>query len=144
VDKIFASIIDPAFAIHAPAIRQSTASMSTLPERRETGPFHPGAIVIVTLNNPREKFWGAILNLSSEGLSVRGVDLASFDELISTIKGGDAFTSGAIFFPMHRVERMELDLPESSIQSLSQRFAQQTAQDPAPLLTSGFLRRRQE
>jgi hypothetical protein len=39
---------------------------------------------------------------------------------------------------------MELDLPESSIPSLSQRFAQQTGQDPAPLLTSGFLAGGQE
>jgi hypothetical protein len=108
-------------------------------ERRPTGSFHPGAIVIVTLNSPREKFWGAILDLSIEGLSLRGVDLISFDDLVSTIKAGDAFTSGVVFFPMHRVERMELDLPESSILSLSQRFAQQTGQDPAPLLTSGFL-----
>jgi len=113
--------------------------MSPAPEPRPTGPFHPGAIVIVTLNSPREKFWGAILDLSNEGLSVRGVDLISFDDLVSTIKAGDAFTSGVVFFPMHRVERMELDLPESKILSLSQRFAQQTGQDPAPLLTGGFL-----
>jgi hypothetical protein len=113
--------------------------MTRAPDPRPTGPFHPGAIVIVTLNSPREKFWGTILDLSSEGLSVRGVDLISFDDLVSTIKAGDAFTSGVVFFPMHRVERMELDLPESSILSLSQRFAQQTGQDPAALLTGGFL-----
>ena len=113
--------------------------MTPTQESRPTGPFHPGAIVIVTLNSPREKFWGAILDLASEGLSVRGVDLISFDDLVSTIKAGDAFTSGVVFFPMHRVERMELDLPESSILSLSQRFAQQTGQDPGPLLTGGFL-----
>ncbi|MBI3478123.1 MAG: hypothetical protein HY010_20510 [Acidobacteria bacterium] len=108
-------------------------------ETRSTSPFNPGAIVIVTLHTPREKFWGAILSLSGEGLSVRGVDLISFDDLISTIKSGDSFTSGVIFFPMHRIERMELDLPESNILSLSQRFAQQTGQDPAPLLTGGYL-----
>jgi hypothetical protein len=113
-------------------------------QHRLAGPFQPGAIVIVTLHSPREKFWGAILNLSSQGLSVRGVDLISFDELISTIKSGDSFTSGVIFFPMHRVERMELDLPESNILSLSQRFAQQTGQDPAPLLTGGYLMDGQE
>jgi hypothetical protein len=113
--------------------------MTPAPERRPTGPFHPGAIVIVTLNSPREKFWGAILDLSSEGLSIRGVDLISFDDLVSTIKAGDAFTSGVVFFPMHRIERMELDLPESSILSLSQRFAQQTGLDPAALLTAEFL-----
>jgi len=113
-------------------------------EPRPTGPFHRGAIVIVTLNTPREKFWGAILNLSNEGLSIRGVDLASFDDLVATIKAGASFTSGVVFFPMHRVERMELDLPESSILSLSQRFAQQTGQDPAPLLTDEFLAGGQE
>lgn len=105
----------------------------------QAGPFRPGAIVIVTLANPREKFWGAVLDLSTFGLSMRGVDLISFDELLSQIKGGEAFTSGVVFFPMHRIERIELDLPESSILSLSQRFAQQTGRDPAPLLTGEFL-----
>jgi hypothetical protein len=113
--------------------------MSPSQDLRDAGPFHAGAIVIVTLNSPREKFWGAILDLSTVGLSMRGVDLASFDDLISTIKAGDSFTSGVVFFPMHRVERIEFDLPESSILSLSQRFAQQTGQDPAPLLTGEFL-----
>ena len=70
--------------------------------------------------------------------------VVSKDDLIATIKGGDAFTSGVVFFPMHRVERMELDLPESNILSLSQRFAQQTGQDPAPLLTGEFLARGRE
>ncbi len=113
--------------------------MSPPPEPRAAGPFHPGALVIVTLSSPREKFWGAILDLSSEGLSLRGVDVASFDDLVSLIKDGESFTSGVVFFPMHRVERMELDLPESDILSLSQRFAQKTGQDPAPILTGEFL-----
>ena len=60
---------------------------------------------------------------------------------VLTIKSGEAFASGVVFFPMHRVERIELDLPESNILSLAQRFAQQTGQDPAPLLTAGFLAR---
>ena len=105
------------------------------------GPFQPGTMVVVTLGNPREKFWGAILSLAPEGLSLRGVELASFEDLVVMVKEGEPFSPGVIFFPMHRVERIELDLPESSILSLSQRFAQQTGQDPAPLLTSGFLAR---
>lgn len=113
--------------------------MSPTQEPRATGPFHPGTLVIVTLSSPRERFWGAILDLSSDGLSLRGVDLASFDDLVSLIRSGDSFTSGVVFFPMHRVERMELDLPESNILSLAQRFAQQTGQDPAPILTGEFL-----
>ena len=95
--------------------------------------------MIATLTNPREKFWGAILHLAAEGLSLRGVDVASFDDLASQIKSGEPFTSGVVFFPMHRLERMELDLPEGDILSLAQRFAQKTGQDPAPLLVSEFL-----
>ncbi len=103
------------------------------------GPFCAGAIVIVTLASPREKFWGAILRLSAIGLSLRGVDLSSFDNFISQIRDGEPFTAGVMFFPMHRVERLELDLPEGTIPSLSQRFAQKTGQDPAPVLVSEFL-----
>lgn len=102
-------------------------------------PFRPGAIVIATLANPREKFWGAILHLSPVGLSMRGVDLSSFDDFTTQIRDGEPFAAGVMFFPMHRVERMELDLPERSLQSLAQRFAEKTGQDPAPLLVSEFL-----
>jgi hypothetical protein len=95
--------------------------------------------VIATLTNPREKFWGAILHLAGEGLSLRGVDVASFDDLASQVKSGEPFTSGVVFFPMHRIERMELDLPEGNLLSLAQRFAEKTGQDPAPILVSEFL-----
>jgi hypothetical protein len=108
-------------------------------ESQLSGPFRAGALVIVTLGNPREKFWGAILHLSPEGVSLRGVDLVAFEDLVSQIKAGDPFTSGVVFFPMHRVERMELDLPEGSILSLAQRFAEKTGEDPAPILVSEFL-----
>jgi hypothetical protein len=114
-------------------------STSFYQEPQAVSPFRPGALVIATLSNPREKFWGAILYLSAEGLSLRGVDVASFDDLASQIKNGEAFTSGVVFFPMHRVERMELDLPEGNLLSLAQRFAEKTGKDPAPLLVSEFL-----
>jgi hypothetical protein len=118
---------------------RSVTSISFYQEPQAAVPFRPGALVIVTLTAPREKYWGAILHLSGEGLSMRGIDISSFDELASQIKNGEPFTSGVIFFPMHRMERMELDLPEGNILSLAQRFAQKTGQDPAPLLVSEFL-----
>ncbi len=114
-------------------------STSFYQEPQAAAPFRPGAIVIATLGNPREKFWGAILQLSAEGLSLRGVDLSSFDDFVTQTRDGEPFTSGVVFFPMHRVERMELDLPEGNLPSLAQRFAQKTGQDPAPLLVSEFL-----
>jgi hypothetical protein len=97
-------------------------------------PFRPGTMVVTTLANPREKFWGAILSLSPEGLSLRGIELASFEDLVTMVKDGEPFSLGVVFFPMHRVERMELDLPDGNIPSLSQRFTAKTGLDPATLL----------
>ena len=89
------------------------------------GPFPPGALVVVTMHTPREKFWGAILELSSSGLSVRGVDLDSFDDFVSLIKAGEA-DPVTVFFPMHRVERIELDAHNGAIPSIAERFAEKT------------------
>lgn len=109
------------------------SNQTALPQH---GPFHPGAMVVLTLGNPREKFWGAILSLTAEGISLRGIELASFDDLVAMVKDGDAFSPGVIFFPMHRVERMELDLADGNLPSLTQRFATKTGRDPAGLLYS--------
>ncbi len=100
----------------------------------EGGPFAPGAIVIVTLSSPREKFWGMILRLASEGLSLSGTELASFEDLAVMVRDGEPFTPAVVFFPMHRIERVELDLPDGSLPSLSQRFLAKTGLEPAASL----------
>jgi len=91
-------------------------------------------MVVVTLGNPREKFWGAILALAPEGLSLSGLELASFEDLVSLVKEAEPFSPSVVFFPMHRIERIELDLPDGNIASLSQRFQSKTGQDPLALL----------
>jgi hypothetical protein len=97
-------------------------------------PFCPSAMVVLTLGNPREKFWGAILGLTAQGLSLSGVELASFEDLVSLVKDAEPFSPNAFFFPMHRIERMELDVPDGSIPSLSQRFENRTGKHPLDLL----------
>jgi hypothetical protein len=92
-------------------------------------------MVVATLGNPREKFWGIILSLAPEGLSLSGAELASFDDLTTMVKDGDAVTPAVVFFPMHRIERVELDLPDGSLPSLSQRFTAKTGLEPAAVLT---------
>jgi hypothetical protein len=101
-----------------------------------SNPFQVGRMVVVTLANPREKFWGAILGLQSEGVSLRGIELASFEDLVTLVKDQEPFSLGVVFFPLHRVERMELDLPDGGIPSLSQRFTAKTGLDPATLLAA--------
>ena len=92
--------------------------------------------MIVTLCNPREKFWGMILTLATEGLSLSGVELASFEDLTVMVKDGEPFTPAVVFFPMHRIERVELDLPDGSLPSLSQRFLAKTGLEPATALSA--------
>jgi hypothetical protein len=106
------------------------------PGAEAPNPFRPGTMVVTTLANPREKFWGAILSLSAEGMSLRGIELASFEDLVALVKDGEPFSLGVVFFPMHRVERMELDLPDGNIPSLSQRFTAKTGLDPVTMLRS--------
>lgn len=101
-------------------------------------PFCPGTLVILTLSNPREKFWGAILALRAEGLSLCGVELPSFEDLVSMVKEGDPFSPGVVFFPMQRVERLELDLADGNIPSLGQRFKSSTGLDPAVVFAGNY------
>jgi hypothetical protein len=98
-------------------------------------PFVPGSLVIATLCNPREKFWGMILALAPEGLSLSGAELASFEDLTLMVRDGEPFTPAVVFFPMHRIERVELDLPDGTLPSLSQRFLAKTSLEPTAALS---------
>ena len=114
--------------------------MVTLPGHGETshsfGPFVPGALVLITLNSPREKFFGAILDLAPPGLSVRGIELNSFEDVATMVKAGELVTPAAVFFPMHRIERVDLDARSGEIPSLAERFFSKTGHDFAGLLAA--------
>ncbi len=101
---------------------------------KRSQPFLPGAVVIATLCNPREKFWGMILSLAPEGLSLSGAELASFEDLTVMVRDGEPFTPAVVFFPMHRIERVELDLADGNLPSLSQRFLAKTGLEPSAAL----------
>jgi len=97
------------------------------------GPFYNGAMVLLALGEPREKFWGRLLAVSGAGISVRGIELESFDDSAAMLKAGEPFTPTTVFFPMHRVERMELDVHAGGLPSLCERFRLQTGRDPVRL-----------
>jgi hypothetical protein len=75
-----------------------------------------------------------ILALAPEGLSISGAELASFEDLAVMVRDGEPFTPAVVFFPMHRIERVELDLPDGSLPSLSQRFLAKTGLEPVAAL----------
>ncbi|MGH2397385.1 MAG: hypothetical protein ACRD2Q_11750 [Terriglobales bacterium] len=110
--------------------------METKPARpvAQAAAFRAGALVLVTLNTPREKFWGAVLEITPAGVSIRGLDLNSFDDFARLLRAGEPATPGMVFFPMHRVERMELDARNGDIPSLRERFEEKTGVDIAASL----------
>jgi hypothetical protein len=105
-----------------------------MPSPEASGPFVLGTLVLATLSAPREKFWGAILSLSAAGISLRGCELVSFEDFVAMTRSGEGFTPGVVFFPMHRVERIEIDASVNGLPSLAQRFAAEAGVEVAPLL----------
>ena len=88
--------------------------------------MNSGQLVLVTLQNPREKFWGVLLALTPAGASLRGVDLQSLDDFTQLVKSGEAATASMVFFPMHRVQRIEVDNRSGELPSLADQFNAKT------------------
>ena len=86
--------------------------------------MQPHSIVVVSLHTPKEKIWGELVELQAAGLTVRGIDLNSFDDFILQVTDpeGERIGLPTLFFPMHRVERVALDEPRGSIPSVAEGF----------------------
>jgi hypothetical protein len=84
----------------------------------------PGTSVIVYLNGPREKIWGVLLSMMPAGITLRGCDLEVFDEWMHQEARAEQTGLGlsTLFYPMHRVERLERDETLGPIESLADRF----------------------
>jgi hypothetical protein len=82
------------------------------------------SIVILSLHSPREKVWGELLALNTGGVTVRGIDLNSFDDFVHQVLHPEGIPTGlpTLFFPMQRVERIALDEPSGSIPSFCDIF----------------------
>ncbi len=86
--------------------------------------FEPLSLVIVNLVNPKEKFFGVLTSLSAAGVTLRGINLDSYEDWIRQIAHHDEANLDVttMFFPLFRVERIWLDEPAGAIQSYGQRF----------------------
>ncbi len=82
------------------------------------------SIVVVSLHTPKERIWGELLALNPSGVTVRGIDLESFEDFVRQVLDPESSQVGlpTLFFPMHRVERVALDEPRGTIPSLAQTF----------------------
>jgi hypothetical protein len=95
------------------------------------------AIVIVSLHSPKEKMWGELLAVNPSGVTLRGVDLNSFDHFVSQANEPETERIGlaTVFFPMGRVERIALDEPSGAIPSMCEIFARKTGRSFAEFLS---------
>lgn len=84
------------------------------------------SIVVVSLHSPREKVWGELVALNPSGVTVRGIDLNSFDDFVRQVRHPEGERVGlpTLFFPMQRIERVALDEPSGSIPSMADLFEQ--------------------
>lgn len=95
-----------------------------------------GSIVIVSLRDPKEKIWGELVGLTGAGITLRGIDLNSFDDFIRQAKDPEEAPLGlpTVFYPMFRVERIALDEPRGDIPSLAQTFERQVGRTVSDFL----------
>ncbi|MDP9360290.1 MAG: hypothetical protein M3P29_02440 [Acidobacteriota bacterium] len=86
--------------------------------------FPPASLIIVNLVNPKEKFFGVLTALSPAGVTMRGINLDSFEDWIHQIARNEELDLDLItmFVPLFRVERIFLDEPSGAIKSYGQRF----------------------
>ncbi|HEU5411745.1 MAG TPA: hypothetical protein VFU57_12050 [Candidatus Acidoferrales bacterium] len=87
--------------------------------------MEPHSIVIVSLHSPKERLWGELVEISVAGVTLRGIDLGSFDDFVRQVlhPEGERIGLPTLFFPMQRVERIALDEPRGSIPSMAEKFA---------------------
>jgi hypothetical protein len=87
--------------------------------------------VVLFLRDPKEKVWGVLLSLDSGGVVVRGLDLQAFEDWLRQETRGEErlISPTTIFYPMHRVERVERDESVGPIAGLAQRFVAEVGRD---------------
>ena len=81
------------------------------------------SIVILSLHTPREKIWGVLLSINSFGVTVRGIDINSFDDWCRSV-ANHTQTMGlsTMFIPMMRIEKVTMDETIGSYKSFSDQF----------------------
>ena len=83
--------------------------------------------MIVSLGEPKEKFWGVLEEINAAGVFARGIDLNSYEELLRMLaRGEEGIYPATAFFPLRRVERVLVDETTGQVQSLIDRFEERT------------------
>ncbi len=87
----------------------------------------PGALVLLHLIEPTEKYWGVLESIDMPGVTLRGINLSSFDDWVSSVihESPPSLGLATVFFPLRRVESMYRDERVGTVESLTERFERQ-------------------
>jgi len=89
------------------------------------------AYVVVYLHSPRERWWGLLRAVTPAGATLRGLSLESFEPWARSVaRREDAgIAPTTVFFPIHRIERIDEDESTLSVASHADRFREWTGED---------------
>src|SRR5262245_25438452 len=88
------------------------------------------SLIIVHLQNPREKIWGALISINAFGMIVRGIDVYSFDDWSRSVANQtENMGLSTMFVPMMRVEKIVLDESYGGYKSFSEQFRDRVGHD---------------
>jgi hypothetical protein len=90
--------------------------------------FAAGTAVVVYLHSPREKVFGVVTALQPAGVALRGIDLVAFDDWLRQEARREEPGLGLVtlFYPMHRVEKIERDETIGGLEGFADRFRRET------------------
>jgi hypothetical protein len=82
------------------------------------------SIVVLNLQNPRERFFGRLMEITPPGVTIRGIDLNAFGDWMDHIthREESGVQPTTVFFPLHRIEKIIMDEGIGAIPSLSDTF----------------------
>ena len=98
-----------------------------------TSGLGPGHVVVLSLHAPKEKIWGVLLSVTAAGIVLRGLDLVVFEDWMRQEAHGSETVVGptTVFYPMHRVERLERDESVGPVTGYADRFAREVGRSAA-------------
>src|SRR5262245_47464040 len=82
------------------------------------------SIVIVNLQNPKARCFGRLVDITSPGVTSRGIDINAFEDWMDHITHREetGVQPTTVFFPIHRIEKIIMDEGIGAIPSLSDTF----------------------
>jgi len=86
-----------------------------------------GQVVVVNLQEPREKLIGILREITPAGVLLRGLDVESFPDWLNQAAADrpePPIAPTTVFFPMHRIVRIYRDEDMGAVPSFSTQFEQ--------------------